>query len=477
MADVALTPIEGSPRYPIIALPRIIMSTRTAILALALALPSVAWGQPKSSDTVEQPRLEAFVTPSEYYQHVPLRYRLQFGDGRGYLIEEHFYEERYPTPTIPIFFNIGSDRIAARYVLLESPMETSSFADTSTPGGTIQKYQRGLDIVGFRLRKYPTAMITLTGCNSSDRNHGETRTISEGRAREVADYLMAIWGIDQRRIHVVARDLPSHPSNNADPDGAVENRRVEITSNDPRVTTIIDQKDLRRYPQPDTMHFELHTGLDPSLVASRRIEIKRGGEHWATITNVVDGKPAVYNWGRDHNPDDIPTDRSPYVAELVVERRDGAIIRSNEVSVPVWIIRPRRIANEEPSHMIDRRTDRFSLILFSFDNRELGPLNRRILEEEIFPSIKAGAQITVVGYTDNIGSEEHNQRLSERRATGAARVTRANKSLGWRAITDNGVGETMPLYTNELPEGRFYNRTVQLRVTTPIDPQADPYDE
>jgi hypothetical protein len=30
------------------------------------------------------------------------------------------------------------------------------------------------------------------------------------------------------------------------------------------------------------------------------------------------------------------------------------------------------------------------------------------------------------------------------------------------------VGETMPLYDNELPEGRFYSRTVNVIVETPV---------
>jgi hypothetical protein len=36
------------------------------------------------------------------------------------------------------------------------------------------------------------------------------------------------------------------------------------------------------------------------------------------------------------------------------------------------------------------------------------------------------------------------------------------------SLDGKGVGEEAPLYSNELPEGRFYNRTVQIVVESQV---------
>ena len=69
--------------------------------------------------------------------------------------------------------------------------------------------------------------------------------------------------------------------------------------------------------------------------------------------------------------------------------------------------------------------------------------------------------IQVVGYTDNTGSVEYNQQLSERRA---ASVTRFLESQDIREvrIETYGFGVDNPIATNDTPEGRQLNRRVEL---------------
>jgi len=69
--------------------------------------------------------------------------------------------------------------------------------------------------------------------------------------------------------------------------------------------------------------------------------------------------------------------------------------------------------------------------------------------------------IEVAGHTDSTGSDEYNQRLSERRAASVAAFLRTR---GVRAdrIIEIGMGEARPIATNETPEGRQQNRRVEL---------------
>jgi len=76
--------------------------------------------------------------------------------------------------------------------------------------------------------------------------------------------------------------------------------------------------------------------------------------------------------------------------------------------------------------------------------------------------------VRVIGHTDNTGSAEHNQGLSERRATAVAGTLTGNGVEAWRVETA-GVGFSQPIASNDTPAGRAQNRRVEV-VITPTAP-------
>jgi outer membrane protein OmpA-like peptidoglycan-associated protein len=70
--------------------------------------------------------------------------------------------------------------------------------------------------------------------------------------------------------------------------------------------------------------------------------------------------------------------------------------------------------------------------------------------------------VRINGYTDVLGTETYNEELSRNRAIETA------KALGLPTSAVLGLGEQRPLYPNDLPEGRAYNRTVTVTVETPV---------
>jgi outer membrane protein OmpA-like peptidoglycan-associated protein len=72
--------------------------------------------------------------------------------------------------------------------------------------------------------------------------------------------------------------------------------------------------------------------------------------------------------------------------------------------------------------------------------------------------------IEVAGHTDNTGSAEYNQQLSERRANAVASYLEAQGLANNRVVTV-GAGETRPVADNSTPEGRQANRRVELTLT------------
>ncbi|MBS1912473.1 MAG: PD40 domain-containing protein [Bacteroidetes bacterium] len=422
----------------------------------------------------EQPVLSWTADTADYVKDLkksgrpaPAKYR----EFHGLLIEENLVKELYPLLEY-VFFDSGSAKIPDRYILFTNPDQTVGFTDTTIPGGTLEKYYHMLNVVGFRMRTHPDTKIEIVGCNSNQGAINENKDISGQRGKALYDYLTTIWKIEPDRIKMLPpRDLPETPSNQKDPLGIVENRRAEIHSADWDIVKPIVNKDFRRTPQPDTMHFQMRNGINNDLVARRTIEIKRGGKMWHVISNVGTTDPVspAYNWGKNGEADSIPITEDPYMAQLVVYSADGKECRSKEVPIPVEIV-----TNEEKrtQGLVDKTIDRYSLVLFKFNSPDAGPLNDRILREFVYADIRQGAQIEVIGHTDVVGLEDANKRLSEARSNTVVQGIRKNvKSSLVQSLTGQGVGEDSPLYPNELPEGRFYNRTVQVIIVTPTLPQ------
>lgn len=69
--------------------------------------------------------------------------------------------------------------------------------------------------------------------------------------------------------------------------------------------------------------------------------------------------------------------------------------------------------------------------------------------------------VEVAGHTDSTGSEDYNQRLSERRAQSVVDYFKSRKILEARLITV-GMGELRPVADNSTADGRQLNRRVEI---------------
>ena len=75
------------------------------------------------------------------------------------------------------------------------------------------------------------------------------------------------------------------------------------------------------------------------------------------------------------------------------------------------------------------------------------------------------ALLLVIGYTDSRGSQEFNQALSEKRASGV--VNYLQQACGWkpyRMLTPTGMAEADPAADNSTPEGMAQNRRVAVNI-------------
>jgi outer membrane protein OmpA-like peptidoglycan-associated protein len=366
-----------------------------------------------------------------------------------------------------VFFDEGSSELPSRYKTL-SKAQTSMFSDTTIPGGTLDKYYHILNIYGFRLNKHPEVKITVLGTNDnkSEKEKGNTN-LSKARATLVYNYLRDVWGISEDRMKLEFTNLSPNASQTKVSDDRdladEENRRVELLTDEWEVKKPVFETDPKIYPQPELMKFKLENGIEDAIVANRRLEVTRGGKPWNTFTEIgtTEGE-YVWNW---QNTDlEYPTDEVPFTAQLIVTTKSGAECKSDPINIPVKQVSSRERIVTTGSDSTD---EKYSLILFPFNRFDAGPFNERILKDYVYNRVTPESKVTVIGHTDVVGLENHNQKLSERRAnTVSTGIKQKSKQIG--ELNSVGVGESDPLYPNELPEGRLYNRTIQVLIKTPL---------
>jgi len=130
----------------------------------------------------------------------------------------------------------------------------------------------------------------------------------------------------------------------------------------------------------------------------------------------------------------------------------------------------RQIDEAIPGAEVERVGEGIKLVLnensvnFEFNKSSLTPKAKANLDKLVtvfqeYPD----TDITIFGYTDNIGSVEYNLKLSNERATSVKNYLVSKGIMGSR-FTVQGMGIADPIATNDTEEGRSRNRRVEFAI-------------
>lgn len=109
------------------------------------------------------------------------------------------------------------------------------------------------------------------------------------------------------------------------------------------------------------------------------------------------------------------------------------------------------------------KVDTFGHALFAFNSVIINPESKESLMMVVNRLKKNKAyRVQVEGHTDSKGSEEYNQKLSERRALSVRKFLLKN-GIASAKIKTQGFGELNPISENETEEGRAKNRRVEVK--------------
>ncbi|GEO07816.1 hypothetical protein SAE01_03120 [Segetibacter aerophilus] len=365
-----------------------------------------------------------------------------------------------------VFFNQGSSEIPARYTALSRTQANAFHEDqlqqdqpnNLNNGRSVRQlevYHNILNIIGDRLRANPGTTIALSG--ASDKNPKEGKLMADN----VKQYLVSTFGIDASRISTEGRDKPVIPSEQP---GATKelgllregDRRVDIVSTSPELLlqvggvaspflkpvqiTAVQQDPLDSYVLFNA------TGAD-ELLKSWNVEVtdEQGTvQHYGPFTKdqgSVSGKTILGN-----------NSQGNYKIVMLGETKSGRAVKK-ESSVSL-------VKMDDPK----QEGLRYS-ILFDFDKSKTIASYAKFLTDIVTPLIPENGTVIIHGHTDIIGDEKYNNALSSERANSAQKIIESALSkAGKKGVSFQtlGFGEDAANapFENNLPEERFYNRTV-----------------
>lgn len=110
---------------------------------------------------------------------------------------------------------------------------------------------------------------------------------------------------------------------------------------------------------------------------------------------------------------------------------------------------------------------------FDFNSVEIKPGFNSTMDKLANVLVRYGkTHLTIAGHTDNVGSDEYNQTLSQRRATAVSDYLSAKGVIPQR-LASVGRGESAPRATNANDDGRRLNRRVEILVEPVVaEPQG-----
>jgi outer membrane protein OmpA-like peptidoglycan-associated protein len=360
-----------------------------------------------------------------------------------------------------VFFDENQSELPERYISL-SQADAAKFNDKELYNQrTLEVYRTILNIVGERMDEFRQAKLNLVGCNADLGPEKGNTTLSNNRAQAVKDYLVNTWNIAEDRITIEARNLPDKPSNENEADGQQENRRVEMTSNFPQIFEPLIIRDTLTITNPPVLRFKPEVFAEIGIQSWILTTAQSNGE--LKVFKGTGQPPTAIDWDLESEREFIPRLDEDFLYKLEVVDNDNKIWESPMQKLPVksLTVQNKFMAMLDGEVLNDVQFDMYSLISFAYNSAELTPFHIPIIDQAKRRMADADEfTIEIQGYTDRTGTAELNLDLSQRRADAAAVGLKVDKKFA------KGFGKDKPLYNNDLPEGRFYNRTVYIVLET-----------
>jgi outer membrane protein OmpA-like peptidoglycan-associated protein len=359
-------------------------------------------------------------------------------------------------PLLPyVFFEHNSSDIPERYKQVK---DLSKFDATDLYPSPLVYHRYILNIIGDRLQKNANANLVINGYADPETENADCQLALE-RANAVREYFINTFDLDESRVSVVTKETdcsPGKTTRTKSAEGYAENRRVEMSSNDP---SILSPVRAERYQSPiglspEMIEFDFE-GSSLDVVKSWSMTAEQG----RTEKLIEDGDKLPQNVEHKLLDEEVYrlNEGSPLSFVLTAQDADG---NSKSVSKQITVA----------SDSSDIEIESLTLTLFdvsqtALDDRLKGEI------KNFFVGLDKNSKVYIKGYTDVLGDEEHNLRLSQARADKVkAFIKRIAPTVRVESSVGVGSGEYPPgISSYQTAEERFMSRTVKIEIRKKLE--------
>jgi len=363
-------------------------------------------------------------------------------------------------PLLPyIFFGENSAEIPERY---NTRTDINNFDPNEIYPSPIDYHHNNLNFIGLNLVENPETSIRIFGY--SDRTSEDASCeLARSRAQAVQDYLVERFGIDPSRIRIMEFGLdkcvPANETRSQSEQGYEENRRVEITSFQPdkvfAVSRVSYSEPIKISPQSIKLYPDVYNRV--TFMGDSHNEYEANWTLTATQNGAVLFEKSGYG-KTDEIEFNLNRETATNISEgslklkLVGDYRYAKAV--DELNIPIT------------KDTLENEVQSLSLALFEVSSSRLNNDVKKSLLS-FLSNIPVDSEITVIGYSDNLGDESKNRELSKVRAEAVAAVIRdIDSDVKIAKIEGRGSDSYPPgVSSYSTPEERFISRTVQIQIS------------
>ncbi|MCX6155205.1 MAG: OmpA family protein [Candidatus Kapabacteria bacterium] len=345
-------------------------------------------------------------------------------------------------PLLPVvFFEKGSSEIQPSYT-------NSKNFDLSNLSNPIMLHDLCLNVIADRLKKNPGTKINIHAFIDPETEKGNC-DLANDRSNNIKKYLIEKFGIEDQRINILKNKSNCSPdikTYTKSEEGYSENRRVELSSDDYNITEPILANHYSQVKlQPDSIFIQPEAEF-PASIENWQITLKAGN-------SVIDTK----NSNSDSKFNKKLIENDPILSEDALK---AELIVTDFEKQTAYDSKYIKIQHDTSEFIILR----LSLVLFDIRSDQLSEFDKKTIKtfaEQFDPE----TEILVSGYSDNLGKDNTNLKLSERRAKHTAeylqKIVPNLNNIKIAGFASNQFPAGISSY--QTPVERFLARTVQIQ--------------
>lgn len=362
-------------------------------------------------------------------------------------------KSRYILPAV--FFDEKNAAFPSRYKQL-TPADKARFKPESLAAASeLETYYHVLNIIGQRMNTKTKAKLTLVGMADAlgEKNN---KQLAQTRAEQVKKYLTDVWGITASRITLQTRTATQASNDVLE---AEESRRVDVLTDTPDVLDEMRFDYRGKVVTPPTVRMKFDIDA-PGGLQSWKLEVLQDGTPLKTVRG-GDRYPSSYEWNLATAPlDSLPQNAREITLRVEATDNNSKVARSPVQTIPVEIQAGGKKPSNTSNAAANVKTDIYTVYSTVRGENAFSSADasvQRQLLNIMRKGIKPNSKLMIAGYTDARTPSDKAREITEQAAQNVANQLNLQDVM----VSPGGISS---LHDNSLPEGRFYNRFVQVEI-------------